>query len=143
MQTFSPNVPKVPYLYRQAVNAGIAVMVKSAKTGITSRLDLKNPVNYKDEYSVSREDDVRLRNIKEAIERNTKFVYTQDLAFRVSKEVLRGDVLTLDDEYFFVVGQKDSITQVAKEKLTDTELISAYPVFEVFDTAHNIAIAAV
>lgn len=142
MQAFTPTQVQVPYLYRFALSRGVPVMVKPAGTNKEVALSVKHIPQYHDEYFVSHQDKERLNNLKAQIEKNTKFVYFgKTMSLRVSKEALRGDVLTMDDEFFFKFDGKDSVIQISE---AEANAISddKYPVFEVFDTEHSLAVAA-
>lgn len=140
LKRFAPEAPQAPYLYRLAASLGVKVMVKSAVTGVVSTFDRKAQVNYKDEYSVAREDEQRLANIKGSIERTTKFVYFGNYSFRVNKEALRTDIVTIDNEFFFEVGPKDILKQIAEEDINLNSNI--YPILEVYDVEHQFSVAA-
>lgn len=140
LKRFAPEAPQAPYLYRLAASLGVKVMVKSALTGVVSPFDRKAPVNYKDEYSVAREDEARLANIKSSIERNTKFVYFGNYSFRVNKEALRTDILTIDNEFYFEVGPKDILKQISEDEVDMNAEI--YPILEIYDVEHQFAVAA-
>lgn len=133
---------EAPYLYRFATSIGIPVLVKDAKTGEHRSLIDCAPgsFNYKDKFVILSNEVEKISMLRKLIEEHTIFVYTKEFSFRVSKDVSKGDVISIGNKDFFRMISKEHAVPVACAEIDDC--LNTYPVLEIFDVNHTLAISA-